>query len=219
MVGQAAAQRGPPPKPNSVKCECCIEDYIDPCPPAAWPASVYTSARAAPMRPAARPTWPRAHRRVSMLGEVHANARRDRAGATLVSQCPLPGASRSSTRNTREPGCGNSATKSTYYALLGLRCNPGCERRSYGSSRLQLPARARAASTADMSSAIIFQWLERIGLGYAVPSFQAMGITTPQALMSLTFEQYDAVGVTEGRALNNMCWTLASAPPAHCGAA
>lgn len=39
---------------------------------------------------------------------------------------------------------------------------------------------------------IIFHWLERIGLGYSIPTFQAMGITTPQALMSLTVEDYDA---------------------------
>ena len=55
----------------------------------------------------------------------------------------------------------------------------------------------RPADRATMSGSIIFQWLERIGLGYAVPTFQAMGITSPQSLMSLTFEDYDAVGVTD----------------------
>jgi hypothetical protein len=33
--------------------------------------------------------------------------------------------------------------------------------------------------------AVIYQWLERIGLGYAVPHFQAAGITTPQQLASI----------------------------------
>ncbi len=33
--------------------------------------------------------------------------------------------------------------------------------------------------------AVIYQWLERIGLGYAVPHFQAAGITTPQQLAAL----------------------------------
>jgi hypothetical protein len=32
---------------------------------------------------------------------------------------------------------------------------------------------------------VIFQWLERIGLGYAVPHFQAAGITTPQQLAAI----------------------------------
>lgn len=50
---------------------------------------------------------------------------------------------------------------------------------------------------APASGSIIFQWLERIGLGYAIPHFQAQGITTPQALMGLTFEGYDKLNVTE----------------------
>jgi hypothetical protein len=33
--------------------------------------------------------------------------------------------------------------------------------------------------------AIIYQWLDRIGLGYAVPHFQAAGITTPQQLAAI----------------------------------
>jgi hypothetical protein len=39
---------------------------------------------------------------------------------------------------------------------------------------------------------VIFNWLERLGLGYSVPAFQAMGITTTSELMSLTVEDYDA---------------------------
>ncbi len=42
------------------------------------------------------------------------------------------------------------------------------------------------------SGAIIFQWLERIGLGYSIPTFQAMGITNPHSLVTLTVEDYDA---------------------------
>jgi hypothetical protein len=42
---------------------------------------------------------------------------------------------------------------------------------------------------------IIFQWLERIGLGHAIPMFQSQGITTPQALIELTYERYDGLGV------------------------
>lgn len=71
-------------------------------------------------------------------------------------------------------------------------------------------------------SSVIFQWLERIGrallsppsflcpycygcfvflfcvagLSYAVPTFKAMGITTPQALMQLTLDDYDSGGFT-----------------------
>ena len=50
----------------------------------------------------------------------------------------------------------------------------------------------RVMSSAAPSGSIIFHWLERIGLGYSIPTFQAMGITTPQSLMSLTVEDYDA---------------------------
>ena len=39
------------------------------------------------------------------------------------------------------------------------------------------------------SSSIIFGWLERIGLGYALPQFQALGITTPQALANVDLAQ------------------------------
>jgi hypothetical protein len=42
------------------------------------------------------------------------------------------------------------------------------------------------------NGAIIFQWLERIGLGYSIPTFQAMGINNPHSLCTLTVEDYDA---------------------------
>ncbi len=45
---------------------------------------------------------------------------------------------------------------------------------------------------ASGNGAIIFQWLERIGLGYSIPTFQAMGITNPHSLCTLTVEDYDA---------------------------
>ena len=45
---------------------------------------------------------------------------------------------------------------------------------------------------------IVFQWLERIGLGHAIPDFQSQGVSTPQELMKLTFEDYNRLGVTKG---------------------
>ncbi len=48
------------------------------------------------------------------------------------------------------------------------------------------------APMANSNGAIIFQWLERIGLGYSIPTFQAMGITNPHSLVTLTVEDYDA---------------------------
>ncbi|KAA0176479.1 hypothetical protein FNF27_02175 [Cafeteria roenbergensis] len=43
---------------------------------------------------------------------------------------------------------------------------------------------------------VVFQWLERIGLGDVVDSFRAKGIVTPAALTSLSFQDFDEVGVT-----------------------
>jgi hypothetical protein len=48
-----------------------------------------------------------------------------------------------------------------------------------------------------MASNIIFQWLERIGLSYSVPMFQAEGITSPQALLNLDFNSYDRLGIVD----------------------
>jgi hypothetical protein len=45
------------------------------------------------------------------------------------------------------------------------------------------------------SGAVVFQWLERIGLGYAIDNFKAAGITVPQVLMKLQKEECDALGV------------------------
>ena len=39
------------------------------------------------------------------------------------------------------------------------------------------------------ASQIVFQWLDRIGLGYAIPQFMAQGITTPQALAAVDLAQ------------------------------
>jgi hypothetical protein len=44
-------------------------------------------------------------------------------------------------------------------------------------------------------SSIIFEWLERIGLGYAVPHFMAMGVDTPQALMGIDVQTYSMLGI------------------------
>jgi len=45
------------------------------------------------------------------------------------------------------------------------------------------------SSSSSSSTSIIFGWLERIGLGYALPQFQALGITTPQALANVDLAQ------------------------------
>ena len=37
----------------------------------------------------------------------------------------------------------------------------------------------------DAAGSIIFQWLERIGLGYAVQGFHDIGITAPDDLMKV----------------------------------
>lgn len=50
---------------------------------------------------------------------------------------------------------------------------------------------------ANMAANIIFQWLERIGLSYAIPMFQAEGIATPQALLNLDFNSYDRLGIVD----------------------
>ena len=67
------------------------------------------------------------------------------------------------------------------------------------------------------NGAIIFQWLERIGLGYSIPTFQAMGITNPHSLVTLTVEDYDA-GTPTTRALAPPLCTLSCAGfrPAAC---
>ena len=49
-----------------------------------------------------------------------------------------------------------------------------------------------------MSSAVIFQWLDRIGLGFAVPNFAALGVDSPQALMNIDVGTYDALGISNG---------------------
>lgn len=49
-----------------------------------------------------------------------------------------------------------------------------------------------------MATTIIFQWLERIGLGHAIPMFQSQGIISPQALMELTSERFTSLGVSDG---------------------
>ena len=54
------------------------------------------------------------------------------------------------------------------------------------------------AGSGGAGSGIIFQWLERIGLGHVVPVFEERGIHNPQLLMKLEVDDYDAVGVTSG---------------------
>jgi hypothetical protein len=50
----------------------------------------------------------------------------------------------------------------------------------------------------QMATTIIFQWLERIGLGHAIPMFQSQGIISPQALMELTSDRFNSLGVSDG---------------------
>jgi len=52
-----------------------------------------------------------------------------------------------------------------------------------------------------MSGAIIYQWLERIGLGYAIPNFQNAGITTPQQLAAIEMAEgaADKLNIANGK--------------------
>ena len=45
------------------------------------------------------------------------------------------------------------------------------------------------------NSVVVFDWLSRLGLQDAIPAFAARGITTPAALIGLTFQEYDDLGV------------------------
>ena len=47
------------------------------------------------------------------------------------------------------------------------------------------------------SAGYVFAWLERIGLGYAVPNFLALGVDTPQRLMLIDIKTYDALGIVD----------------------
>ena len=44
---------------------------------------------------------------------------------------------------------------------------------------------------------IVFEWLERIGLGYAVPNFKARGIVNPKALTALNIKDYEDLQVSD----------------------
>ena len=44
---------------------------------------------------------------------------------------------------------------------------------------------------------LVSTWLRGIGLSYAISSFRAKGITTPQKLSRLTLADYDSLGVKE----------------------
>ena len=50
--------------------------------------------------------------------------------------------------------------------------------------------------TTTDTDGIVCEWLQRIGLGYAVNNFKTKGIDTPQALISLTFQDYDELQIT-----------------------
>ena len=73
----------------------------------------------------------------------------------------------------------------------------GVHRLFVGASRPLAPPMATNGG-GGAGSGIIFQWLERIGLGHVVPVFEERGIHNPQLLMKLEVDDYDAVGVTSG---------------------
>ena len=56
------------------------------------------------------------------------------------------------------------------------------------------PSPSRSTST---SAPIVFEWLERIGLGYAIPYFKEKNITSPKALTSLTIKDYEDLHVSD----------------------
>lgn len=60
-------------------------------------------------------------------------------------------------------------------------------------------------------SGIIFQWLDRIGLGAVVPLFEQRGINSPQLLMKLDEADYPSIGVTGG------AWSLGLVDHYQCG--
>ena len=46
-----------------------------------------------------------------------------------------------------------------------------------------------------MAANVVYQWLDRIGLGYSIPNFLANGIDSPQKLMSIDVTTYSALGI------------------------
>ena len=59
-----------------------------------------------------------------------------------------------------------------------------------------------------MANQIIYQWLERIGLGHAIPMFQSQGIVSPQALMELTADRFNALGVYDRELLSRVIFLV-----------
>jgi kinesin family member 2/24 len=55
---------------------------------------------------------------------------------------------------------------------------------------------AAAPAAAGDKGGIVCEWLERIGLGYAVGNFKEKGVDSPQALIGLTFQDYDDLNIT-----------------------
>ena len=53
------------------------------------------------------------------------------------------------------------------------------------------------SNSSTSSAPIVFEWLERIGLGYAVPYFKEKGIVSPKALTSLTIKDYEELHVSD----------------------
>lgn len=41
-----------------------------------------------------------------------------------------------------------------------------------------------------MSTSVVFTWLDRIGLSYAIDAFRERGVTTPHQLVNLTHDKY-----------------------------
>ena len=58
-------------------------------------------------------------------------------------------------------------------------------------------SKSSPARPATASKPIVFEWLERIGLGYAVPYFKEKNIISPKALTSLTIKDYEELHVSD----------------------
>eukprot|EP01138_Halocafeteria_seosinensis_P001361 gb/GECG01001397.1/.p1 GENE.gb/GECG01001397.1/~~gb/GECG01001397.1/.p1 ORF type:complete len:897 (+),score=140.83 gb/GECG01001397.1/:1-2691(+) len=53
-----------------------------------------------------------------------------------------------------------------------------------------------STDSSNNNQPVVFEWLKRIGLADCIDSFKARSVDTPQALAALTYDDYDALGVT-----------------------
>ena len=61
---------------------------------------------------------------------------------------------------------------------------------------MNTPSSISVTGTHPQTSSIVYEWLHRIGLGYAVQNFKRRKIDTPQALIGLTFQDYDDLEIS-----------------------